>query len=339
MNALAAFALLAFPLTAQTCFYNWSSDPTGGLGGFSDIFSFTASAPFNQPVQRHHLLVPAVVFQNVPARITELSIGVRQGMRSIRFDELTIRMSQTSVVSVDYLFANNITAPMQEVLSLRDHVWQQGFGPDFVPFGLQQPFQFVPGQGNLLIEVVLRAKTLLADFSFGAGGSSPLGGWTIGGGTILPTMATSGGNVPQLRFCIDRAEAALLGQSCQGSASSTPLLGITGRPTPGAFPTLWLSDVAANAIAACAFGFGTTAAPFPIDLTPLGATGCRQYFAPGFADLVVASAVGIGQDQILIPTAPSVIGSIVHAQYYVLDPAANALGITSSNYGRLLVGL
>jgi hypothetical protein len=39
-----------------------------------------------------------------------------------------------------------------------------------------------------------------------------------------------------------------------------------------------------------------------------------------------------------IPTAPTTIGAVAYAQYFVLDPPANALDLTASNYARLLVG-
>src|SRR5688572_11203141 len=150
MKVLAAVALIGLSLPAQTCFYNWTSDPVGGTGSFPDLFEAAISGPLSQPVQRHHILVPGVAFQNVPARITEMSIGVAAGMRVLRFEELTIRMSQTTATSLSSTFATNVTSPQQTVLLIRDHIWQQGFGPEWIAFGLQQPFQFVPGNGNLL---------------------------------------------------------------------------------------------------------------------------------------------------------------------------------------------
>jgi hypothetical protein len=35
---------------------------------------------------------------------------------------------------------------------------------------------------------------------------------------------------------------------------------------------------------------------------------------------------------------PATAGASVYAQYFVLDPPANALGITASNYVRLMAG-
>lgn len=57
-----------------------------------------------------------------------------------------------------------------------------------------------------------------------------------------------------------------------------------------------------------------------------------------FAELLLADALGIGQRTVAIPNVPATAGASVYAQYFVLDPPANALGITASNYVRLMAG-
>ena len=334
------FVLLALvpPAVAQTCFHTVNADPYGTLPHGANG-SFLLTLPTPQPLYtRHHLLIPAGVFQNVPARITDLAVGARNGWRTYLSRELTIRMGHTTVGTLSSTFAQNITSPLQDVLVAHQHVWTEGPGPAWVPLGLQTPFQFAPGNGDLLIEIVQRETTLLETVAYNDLGTANVGTRMSGTDVAFPTQATSQGSAPRLQFCTDRAEVLLHGRTCTGSGSSTPLLGVTGRPTPGSTPTIWLSDAPANAIAVCAFGFDTRP-PFPADLAPLGAPGCRQYFAPTFADVVLANGLGIGQRTIGIPGAPATIGAIVYAQYFVLDPAANALGLTSSNYARLLVGL
>jgi hypothetical protein len=321
------------PAPAQTCAYNSGVDPAGGNGLAALLYPPT-SALF----RRTHVVVPAVVFQNVPLVITDIAVATIPGYRRMKFDRLTIRMGHTTVGQANTIFGQNITSPLQDVLVARDHVFFEGFGPAWVPVGLQTSFQFLPGSGNLLIEVVAEGGLILEGDTSGAAGGSLLGSCVTS--SLEPTLPTVGNSatVPRLRFCFDRAEVSLSGESCNGSAGSTPLLGVTGRPTPGSMPTLWLSDAPANALAACAYGFDTKP-PFPINLTALGAPGCRQYFAPAFADFVLANPLGIGERAISVPSATATIGAILYAQYYVLDPPANALDLTASNYARLLVGL
>lgn len=316
---------------AQNCLYNWGSDPTipGNTGGLL--------GPVGPgQVRRQQVLVPAIVFQNVPTRITDLAYVIGGGYRLMRFDELTIRMGHTSVAQLSTNFAQNVTSPLQTVMSVRDHVWFEGVGPAWTPIGLQSSFQFLPGSGNLLIEVIVHGGAVLDYLSYQGSSNSLLGSYVQGIDVTVPTIGGSS-PAPRLRLCTDRAEAILFGESCAGSGTSTPLLGVSGRPALGQSPTIWLSDAPPNAPAACAFGFDT-APPFPVLLTNLGAPGCRQYFAVAFADFVLADNVGVGQRTVTIPGAPSTIGAIVYAQYYVLDPQANALGLTASTYARLLAG-
>lgn len=333
LSSLSAL-VLASAAMAQNCLYNWGSDPTipGNTSGL-------LSPPGQGQVSRQHLLVPAFVFQNVPTRITDLAYAIGSGYRRLRFDELTIRMGHTSMTQLSTTFATNITSPLQTVMSVRDHVCFVGVGPAWAPIGLQSSFLFMPGSGNLLIEVVATGGAVLEGYTPQGASNSLIGGRVNGLDITLPTLGSvAPGDVPRLQLCTDRAETLLFGESCAGSGTSTPLLGVSGKPSPGASPTVWLSDAPPNAPAACAFGFDT-APPFPLLLTSLGAPGCRQYFPVAFADFVLADGVGIGQRTVLIPNAASTIGSVAYAQYFVLDPPANALDLTASNYARLLVGL
>ncbi len=331
---LLCLVLLSGRIAAQTCVHVYTTDPAAGPPnqGF-DLFHFS-------DYRRCHVLVPATVFQNVPLLIREVSVGVMAGWQRRQIAELTIRMGYSAVAQLQTTFAANITSPLQDVLVVRDHTWLEGIGPAWVPLGLQTPFYFVPGHGNVLIEIVVREAPLVESGGSNANGeiaTSYVATAVVGRDIIVPTIGTAT-LAPRLRFCADHAETSLIGQSCAGSAGSTPLLGVTGAPVPGGQPTFWLSDAPAPAIALLAFGFDNRP-PFPMDLAVIGAPGCRLYFPGAFLEPVLANNLGIGQHSVLVPTAPSTIGAILLAQYFVLDPPGNALGITSSNYARLLVGL
>jgi hypothetical protein len=319
---------------AQTCVVNSGNDP--GSPGAANAYS--PLAPANPGTfRRSQILVPAVAFENVPTRITELSYFLGNGWRQVHLEELTIKMGHTSVATLSEFAAANITSPLQTVMAVRDHVYFEGGGPGWSAVGLQTPFQYLPGSGNLLIEVVAKGGTVLTSVV-------PMSHWVVPYGSMVTAQSSTAPSIlnfsappPRLRLCTDRAESILFGQTCQGSGSSTPLLGTSGRPTLGASTTLWLSDVPANAIAACAFGFDN-APPFPLLLTSFGAPGCRQYFPVAFAELLLADSLGIGTRTVAIPNVPATAGASVYAQYFVLDPPANALGITASNYVRLMAG-
>ncbi len=334
---LLSWAVLARLAAAQTCIYTADTDPVGPLpiGSNSPELLLPSGANY----VRTQVLLPLIPFQNVPYVINEIAVGTRRGVRVTRFGELTIRMGHTTVAQLTPNFAANITSPLVDVLVARDHIWTEGVGPGWVPLGLQRPFQILPGSGQLLVEIIQRNTTILQNVLYNGLGTGSFGEVIVGFGASLPTTSSSGPLLvpPRLRLCVDRAETMLLGTTCAGSGTSTPLLGVSGRPTPGASSTIWLSDAPANAVAGCAFGFDN-ASPYPIDLTALGARGCMQYFAIAFADVVRADAVGIAQRTLAVPNASNVVGAILYAQYYVLDPPANALGLTASNYARLSIG-
>jgi hypothetical protein len=334
-------ALIGPFLAAQNCVYTFGDDPAHPLSATtSDIFPQgpNVGAPFNQQVVRHHIRVPEYVFQNVPTTIHEMAFGVKLGIRTLHFTDLTIRMGHTTAPLGNNLFSQNITSPLTDVLVVHDHTWIEGNGPTWVPLGLQHSFQFLPGRGDLLIEILANGTNMTANnFTFTGCLAAPIGDWGVGGGPTLPNAITSGGPPPALRLCVDRAEVTLHGATCEGTPGSTPLLGVTGRPTLGSATTFWLSDAMPNGFAALVYGFNN-APPFPIDLTSQGAPGCRQYFNMAFNEFVLTNPSGIGAHVLQIPNSPAATGLVLYTQYFAFDPAGNALGITTSNYARLLLG-
>jgi hypothetical protein len=57
-----------------------------------------------------------------------------------------------------------------------------------------------------------------------------------------------------------------------------------------------------------------------------------------FSQVAIATA-GIATSTLAIPNLAGLIGAEFHQQAIVLDPAANALGLTVSNAERLRIGL
>lgn len=324
-------------LPGQCCVYSWAANPIPSFpASYTDILNPNSSSPLSDPIVRHLIRTPEAVFANVPVVIRDVAMGVRSGSRTLRYDRITVRIGQTTAPHSS-TFSANFTSPLTTVLEAEDHVWSQGFGPCWAPMGLQGTFQFLPGHGDLLVEIVTENAAVLENLSFGETLVSPIDSWLVGGGTAsLPTTGVSGAD-PAMCFFVDKAHAMLLGQGCVGSSGLIPQLGVTGIPTPGAQLSLWLSGAPGNGLALAAYGFDNSP-PFPLDLGSLGAPGCRQYSAIGFADVVICDALGVGQQQVAIPSTPVTLGAILYPQFFVLDPAANSLGLTTTNYARLLVG-
>jgi hypothetical protein len=329
-------ALLAASLAAQTCIYTGSSDPAGA--GQASLFLLENTSPPSPGFYRTQTLLPAALFQNVPVRITEISIPVRQGFRRSRFAQLTIRMGQTTVTQLSTVFAQNITSPLQNVLVANNHVVFDGVGPAWVPLGLQQPYLFLPGHGNLIIEVVQSIGEVLEQASYTDLAPTVLGTMMISAfETTVPTTGGLTNQLARLRLCVDHPELSLSGIACGGSQNMAPQLGLQGTPSLGSQTTFWLGNMPANGFALLAFGFDNSP-PYPMDLTPQGAPGCRLYFPIAFTTAVFADPLGLGQHVVTIPNSLGLLGTIVLGQYVALEPGSNTLGVLTSNYGRVLVG-
>lgn len=120
-----------------------------------------------------------------------------------------------------------------------------------------------------------------------------------------------------------------------------PRLQADGVPHPGESFAVVLRDAPPNAPTALAHGWSRTTwggAPLPLDLGPLGAPGCR--LLTDWFLLIAAPADAVGQAAIryAIPNDPNLTGVGFYQQFLVLDPAANALGLSVSNGGWAITG-
>ena len=332
----AALTLFAGALSAQTCVYSANMDPALPATNAAGFFP----TPNANGFYRTQYMIPATLFANVPLRITDLSLPVRQGWRRVLLPQVTVRMGQTTRTQLSNTFAQNITSPLQDVLVATDHVMFEGIGPAWVPIGMQQPYQFLPGQGNLLIEVIQFGGTVLEQASYA---DLAIGTWNVVQSVTsnfeagVPTAGGPRNDVPRLRLCTDHPELSLSGLGCGGSTNSPPTLGLAGQPSLGNQTSFWLGNAVPNGLGILALGFDNRA-PFPIDLGSQGAPGCRQYFPIATTIAVVTDNLGLGLYNLPIPNSVSVVGQIVLGQFAALRPGSNALGVLTSNYGRVLVG-
>ncbi|MCK5941470.1 MAG: hypothetical protein KAI24_05825 [Planctomycetes bacterium] len=338
VRTLLLLAGLAAGAPSQTCVFTGPSDigfdPPGSNGpGF---LSGNYPAGWHQRLQ---YLVPASMFAGVPHLIRDFAFGVKRGTTTQRFGRIEIRMAHTTVSNLDQVFTNNITLPLQTVLDATDYTITFGVGPRWVPLGLQTPFQFLPAQGNLLIDVTVEGPSEVVHTELYTG---MLQGWGIetkvSGASQFPPSQGSNGTRPCLRFCLDKAGWTMLGEACTGSGSAAPLVGVTGMPALGSQTTLWLSNVPPGSPALLAFG-GNDGPPFPVDLGFLGAPGCRQYFQLTSSAGLLTDTFGIGTHTITVPPNLALINQITNCQFATLAPGANALGLLTSRYVRLRVGL
>lgn len=132
---------------------------------------------------------------------------------------------------------------------------------------------------------------------------------------------------------------------CRGSNNTSPEFAVRAYEVPLLGSTFVAAFHAAPANAAVfgLLGLSRTLAagtlPLPFDLAPFGAPGCRLEVDPLSVQLLFANASGDASWPLSLPYQPAVLGLMFHQQGMVLDPAANALGLTASNSGSGLVHL
>lgn len=168
----------------------------------------------------------------------------------------------------------------------------------------------VPRRGlraSLLIVLVLNAvpamlvaQTSSAGFStFGSGCRGPAG---------TPTMAVVQNSLP------------IVGRQFQVSITSLPaavynsVFGVVG-----ASKTRW------------------KATPLPLDLTPMGITGCSMYVSPDYME-EIQNLGGTATWTMKVPNVSSLVGSTVFIQAWVIDGNANPGAVLVTNAGEAKLG-
>ncbi len=133
------------------------------------------------------------------------------------------------------------------------------------------------------------------------------------------------------------ATAEPFGAGCPGSVG-TP--GLTAAP----YSLPWLGDTHRNRAEGLAPGsagvfFATGFAPTaPIPLGAFGMPGCDQLVLPVAIEFAPVQGC-MAEWPLSIPNAPALANVHVYQQAFVLDPAANPLGLTASNGLHLATGI
>lgn len=92
----------------------------------------------------------------------------------------------------------------------------------------------------------------------------------------------------------------------------------------------------AYAMTAFAIGFGPT--PAPVDLSAIGATGCTLYTNVDATLPTPANFEGRASQTLSLGINRGLLGLELRVQVLAVDPGANALGVTTSNATRIVLG-
>ena len=278
-------------------------------------------------------IVTAADLGNLPGVITGLAFAAC-GTGKSRFTQLQVVMDMlppnTALTST---FANNLTPNAVTVLDANQYAWHTT-ADQWMEIGLQNYFVY-DGVSDVVVQILANQSTSAAGFHRST--TRPrvyAAGWT-GSPPASGTLSSNTGQ--KLEFSLQMARASTYGDGCVGSSSLAPRLQLAGLPQLGQTVNLDLAQAPANGAVFLVLGFGN-GAPFPADLGALGMPGCFQYFTPAATRLVLTDASGGAVFPYAIPNSGAFGGVLIYGQYACLDSGANALGITTSDYARLLLG-
>lgn len=130
------------------------------------------------------------------------------------------------------------------------------------------------------------------------------------------------------------------GSGCAGT-NGTPVVSSADTPCIGASIDVDLAQAPADAAVAMFLGDSDqvwSGGSLPFDLGVIGATGCSLLVSTENVLPAAADNTGAAIKTLLIPRNSAYVGARVFAQFVVLDPGANTLGITASNAATLRIG-
>jgi hypothetical protein len=308
-------------------------------GGNVIPFGSTKGAISTWGRQRYQALVLPADVNNLPINITSLAVG-GGGTGIRRYASMMIRFDyfRGSGTALSTTFSNNMSKSPTTVLDVKDFAWYQ-VGGQWNRLGLQKPFQYIPQLGSLVVEVIVTGAYF--EGSSGAGlyntslrprlynfrwpSSTPPATGTVGSTAAI-----------RMQLCDGDPDLSRYGEGCVGSNKSTPELAVSGSASLGKKVILNLANVLATTPTFLALALTTF--PVPVDLAIVNAPGCRIYHPQTILTTVVTTAAGGYSATFTTPTTAAAVGVAVYVQSFPRDPTANGLGLTASNYVRVLIG-
>lgn len=319
--ALAAF-VLASGLVAQSAYVPSNTPATGTCNAF----------PFSTSDMRYQALVTAADMGSTPALICGFAVA-QCSTGTATFQRLTVKMAHITAASLSTTFDANLAAGAITVLDIPNYTWQATANV-WNDLDVQVPFVY-NGTDNLVIEVLAlgRTGTIGSTHRDATNQRVYLGNYT---GQLT---GTNGGNTAfKMRLITGDATTWVFGKGCQGSNAMTPALTLSGSSKLGM--ALGVSQSNALASSPTLLHVGTTSAlpVFPFDLGLLGAPGCTMYTNAAISVPMSTSSSGTSRITVNVPNVPSLACFKLYFQWVNLDPMANTLGITTSDYGRAIFG-
>jgi hypothetical protein len=319
--ALPLVLLLPAAVTAQS-FYMPSDTPAVG----------TCNAfPFNTTDMRYQALVRTSELGSTPQLIRGFALApCTTGIRS--FSRITVKMAHLASPTLSTTFDSNIPGAVT-VYDAPNAAWHMTLNT-WNEIDLQRPFLF-NGTDNLVVDFIVLGSTGAAATTHRDATHQRV---YLGSYTGQLTGTDGGLTAFKMRVITGDASLQRFGAGCMGSNSQTPGLAFNGTGKIGTNLSVDQANAVATRPTLLVVGTNSALPVFPLDLAPFGAPGCVLYIDQVVSVPMVTTANGTSSLPLTIPNDPALVGLKLYFQWANLDTAANALGVTTSNYGRALLG-
>ena len=318
----ATFVLLsAAALRAQTPAFISPAEATASLGTVNNSipfasspnsyqqvhslgsFSSTVAAPFTKMTFRN-----ATGFTNLPGHTIDVEIFMANSPNDATTASTTYANNVVPASQVNVLVRKMVSLPQ-----IPDNSWA-------IVFPFDNIFAFT-GTGP-----ISWSASVYGNSNSNMGFRYQLDAWT-GQGTNTVTNAVNGcqaaGGTAAATHTIF-APSLKLGENVQFTGNSFV-------PT-GGLPAVLTFGVSSSSLGGV---------PLPFDLTPLGAPGCSivNDVIALLGGTTMADPNGSVLVQVPLPLDPALVGGVFFTQYLFISPAANALGVFTSNGRRNTIGV
>jgi hypothetical protein len=345
-------ALLAPSLAAQQNII-WHDNQTTTVGAPNAF-------PFGVQGVRTQQLIPQSVLGSTPAVIQDVFVNPQISNSTsilesqVWYGDYEIRMGITQLSTLTNTWATNSPNP---TTVYRGPLLVRFVRDQWVPLGLPLSYLWLPltPADNLVVDFICWQvldtgavpPTVNGYFlNIRSSGATPPSisrayrlGWTNG---QPATSAGVDGQGIKLGFLLNDGNFVAHNGSCTASNAQVPVI--------GALPSTWpqlgqpfdvtLANAPALAIASLALGLETSnylGVPLPLELTPLGAPGCRFWHSwELLLPVVLTDPSGNATATIALPAGPFQ-GVRLYGTWLVLDPAANAFGLVPSGFATLIL--
>ncbi len=306
----------------------------------------TNQFPWSRETLRYQTIFPAALFKSQPCLVNDILVAPSTRMdpsiQTAVYEDIEIRMGATALATPTTDWGKNnpnpttvYRGPMR--VTFEKSVWRG--------MGLPKPYLHTPTstQGNLCVEFILwkfdaaftsttrsiQAVTTSVQRAF-------YHNWTQSQST-QPTVGSGGA---KMGLVCHNGHFVVTEQGCTSSSKTTLAISANTYPKQGKPISISLTGGSPDTPVVLVVGGTDTRSAlgtFPIDAGPLGARGCfiwNDWLA--FAATSTDRSTGNAILDLTVPARRNAPRAYAH--WWNLDPKANALGMTSSNYAKILLG-